>query len=201
MAHSPKLLVYLPPKVVFCTERAFHRRVMTSQKPERESKQAPGVRFSDVTLLHYEVELDGSKLPSDGLAPIGLGELQHTELRRLESYEHERAVTRAGVGHVPVEKRRQVIGLTRVESTERVEKDNTALKLQHARSFHEHIRDIRAQREAELRQAKESAGALSLKTPPSPSTPIDAELTGRKRLRQSQSQPEPTPSAPRNESG
>ena len=162
---------------------------MATHGSQERGGVVPGVRFSDVTLLHHEVELDGSKLPSDGLAPIGLGELQHTELRRLDSYEAERAATRAGVGHVPVEERRQVIGVTRAASTERVETDNTTLKREHAESIQEHIRDIRAQRQAAA--VKE---AWNHEAPSSKATIADAEQTSRKRPRQSHSQP--APSAP-----
>jgi len=121
---------------------------------EEQGQSAAGsVRFAGVTLLHHDMELDGSKLPSDGLAPIGLGALQRKELRRLDSYEDERANTRTGVGHIPPEKRRQVIGVTRAASQDRMEADNSALKREHAESIREHIRDIRAQRELERVQA------------------------------------------------
>ena len=42
-----------------------------------------GVQFGDVQVLHHAIGLDDSKLPSDGLAPIGLGRLQcREEVRR-----------------------------------------------------------------------------------------------------------------------
>ena len=120
------------------------------------------------------MELDGSKLPSDGLAPLGLGALQRKELRRMDSYEEERAGTRTGVGHVPVERRRQVIGVTRAASQDRVEADNVALKRAHSESIREHIRDLRAKRELEQKQSAEaSAGAPSAEA--ASSAPATAE--------------------------
>lgn len=35
------------------------------------------VRFDTVQVLHHALSLDGSKLPSDGLAPLGLGVLRY----------------------------------------------------------------------------------------------------------------------------
>ena len=132
------------------------------------------VCFTDVTVLHHEASLDESKLPrcprdpacalspqplqitpeihhlcgSDGLAPIGLGALRSKEIRRLDSYEDDRSEARQGVGIVPPEERRQVIGIKRAASVERVENDNAELKRAHMQSVREHILELRAAQQA-----------------------------------------------------
>ena len=51
-----------------------------------------GVRFGSVDVLYHSVHLDDSKLPSDGLAPLGLGELQRREHLQVDSFERQRCV-------------------------------------------------------------------------------------------------------------
>ncbi|KAL3896276.1 MAG: hypothetical protein SGPRY_013309 [Prymnesium sp.] len=49
------------------------------------SARRKGVRFGDVQVLHHEVGLDDSKLPSDGLAPVGfVGMKRSSSLERIE---------------------------------------------------------------------------------------------------------------------
>ena len=68
------------------------------------------VRFGVVQVLYHTIGLDGSKLPSDGLAPIGLGMLVHAEAHALDVFEAERETTRRGfVPIIPPELRRWTI--------------------------------------------------------------------------------------------
>jgi hypothetical protein len=48
----------------------------SSSSASSSSPRQCGVRFGNVDVLYHDVRLDDSKLPSDGLAPIGLGQLQ-----------------------------------------------------------------------------------------------------------------------------
>lgn len=48
----------------------------SSSSASSSSPRLCGVRFGNVDVLYHHVRLDDSKLPSDGLAPIGLGDLQ-----------------------------------------------------------------------------------------------------------------------------
>lgn len=152
------------------------------------------VRFTDVTVLHHDQELDESKLPSahnairfppsrllsraptslhppspwragDGLAPIGLGALQRKEVRRLDSYELERSPKRQGVGIVPPEERRQAIGVKRAASVERVENDNAELKRAHVQSVREHIRELRAAQSGQSPQMTGVGGGTTTEAP------------------------------------
>lgn len=103
------------------------------------------VRFGEVQVLHHQVLLDDSKLPSDGLAPLGLGQLQRRENERLETYESRRAGARQGVGHIPADERRaSLAGLKRESSLERIERENAELKRAHAQSLREHIAQLTA---------------------------------------------------------
>jgi len=66
-----------------------------------------GVRFGNVDVLRFETQIDDSKLPSDGLAPLGLGELLGREHLELERYEaRRRGSQRRGVGIIPPDERR-----------------------------------------------------------------------------------------------
>ena len=49
---------------------------------ERSPLRRKGVRFGDVQVLHHDVRLDGSKMPSDGLAPVGVSRRQLGSVRR-----------------------------------------------------------------------------------------------------------------------
>lgn len=103
------------------------------------------VRFGSVEMLHHSISLDDSKLPSDGLAPVGLGELQGREMRRLDSYEEERATARRGVGIIPPEHRREALGLRhRRDSLDRIEEANAQLRHAQMQSLREHLTEMRS---------------------------------------------------------
>ena len=65
------------------------------------------VRFGTVRIALHEVVVDGSKPPSDGLAPLGLGPLMGTEERSVEQHELERS--QLGVQHVDTDERRDAV--------------------------------------------------------------------------------------------
>jgi hypothetical protein len=68
------------------------------------------VRFDTVQLYEHAVTLDGSKLPSDGLAPIGLGVLESRHVCKVDAYEAQRCLERHGdVVVIPPEERRRQI--------------------------------------------------------------------------------------------
>ena len=118
--------------------------------PER-AKRRRGVSFSHVTVLHHEISLDDSKLPSDGLAPIGLGALRRKEVVPVHLYDQEREGAReVGVSLVPPEERREAIGVKRALSIERVESDNAEIRRVNTMSIREAILELRAARLAAL---------------------------------------------------
>ena len=108
-----------------------------------QTRRRKTVRFGDVQVLYHEALLDDSKLPSDGLAPVGLGVLKGRELRRLDSYEGERQESRRGVSIIPPEDRREVVGVKRRASLERIERDNAKLRMAHVQSIRDHISELR----------------------------------------------------------
>lgn len=61
-----------------------------SRALEPAVKRARRTTFGSVHILTHETQLDGSKLPSDGRAPIGLGRLAGVELRNVVSFDEER---------------------------------------------------------------------------------------------------------------
>ena len=65
------------------------------------------VSFGTVRIASHACVLDGSKLPSDGLAPLGLGEHLLSEECSVE--EHENARATRGVQHLTPEVRRAVV--------------------------------------------------------------------------------------------
>jgi len=56
------------------------------------------VHYGAVVVRYFAVVCDGAKLPSDGVAPLGLGALQATESHSLDDYEARQC---AGVSQVP----------------------------------------------------------------------------------------------------
>ena len=115
------------------------------------TKRRRGVSFSHVTVLHHEISLDDSKLPSDGLAPIGLGALRRKEVVPVHLYDQEREGAREeGVSLVPPEERREAIGVKRALSIERVESDNAEIRRVNTMSIREAILELRAARLAAL---------------------------------------------------
>ena len=121
-----------------------------------------GVSFSNVTVLHHDISLDDSKLPSDGLAPIGLGALRRKEVVPVYLYDQEREEAREeGVSLVPPEERREAIGVKRALSIERVESDNTEIRRVNTMSMREAILELRAARLATLPVRRRSAASFN----------------------------------------
>ena len=74
-------------------------------------RDARRVRFGSVVIRTHEVILDGSKLPSDGCAPLGLGAPVGEALTRsVEEHETQRATASPGVRLVSTEERREAVG-------------------------------------------------------------------------------------------
>ena len=61
-------------------------------RPSKRKRR--GVSFGEVHILTHGPALDGSKVPSDGRAPMGLGPLESLDIRRMDSYDHERLAAR-----------------------------------------------------------------------------------------------------------
>lgn len=121
-----------------------------------------GVSFTNVTVLHHEISLDDSKLPSDGLAPIGLGALRRKEVVPVYLYDQERSQAReGGVGVVPPEERRQAIGVKRALSVERVESDNAEIRRVNTQSMREAILELRAARLANVAVRRRPAASFN----------------------------------------
>mmetsp|Transcript_36578 Transcript_36578/g.60580 ORF Transcript_36578/g.60580 Transcript_36578/m.60580 type:complete len:222 (+) Transcript_36578:103-768(+) len=59
-----------------------------SHVPNQSAKKR--VSFGHVNIAEFVVTIDDSKLPSDGLSPLGLGEWQHDESFILDQYESAR---------------------------------------------------------------------------------------------------------------
>ena len=74
-------------------------------------RDARRVRFSNVVIRTHTVILDGSKLPSDGCAPLGLGAPVGEALTRsVDEHETQRAAGSPGVRLVSTEDRRDTVG-------------------------------------------------------------------------------------------
>eukprot|EP00316_Scyphosphaera_apsteinii_P022278 CAMPEP_0119315926 /NCGR_PEP_ID=MMETSP1333-20130426/37773_1 /TAXON_ID=418940 /ORGANISM="Scyphosphaera apsteinii, Strain RCC1455" /LENGTH=161 /DNA_ID=CAMNT_0007321429 /DNA_START=20 /DNA_END=502 /DNA_ORIENTATION=+ len=92
--------------------------------------------FGDVEIWTHERQLDGSKLPTDGRVPLGLGVLQSHALRHVESYEPERASRRTGVRRIPVNERQEAAAaFNRTESIEAVEAEIAAISADRKRNL------------------------------------------------------------------
>jgi hypothetical protein len=63
------------------------------ERPSKRTRRA-GVTFGEVEIYTHAPDLDGSKVPRDGRAPIGLGLLESVDLRRVVSFDHERVALR-----------------------------------------------------------------------------------------------------------
>ena len=75
------------------------------------------VSFGCVRIAEFAVTIDDSKLPHDGLAPLGLGELLQTlEYTNFEAYETSRSTSRRGVHHLDDFERRGLL-LGRLDET------------------------------------------------------------------------------------
>lgn len=137
---------------------AYKRSLAPAQPSQSSSRDAcdgngkrPSTRrttFGSVHILKHEQQLDGSKLPSDGRAPIGLGKLAGVELRHVISYEEERQQARKApsqgrnvyphpVRAIPSEERlKQVALLHSVESISAVEDEILTIKRQRLESVY-----------------------------------------------------------------
>ena len=108
--------------------------------PTEKISSADGARvgrisFGNVTVFHHERTLDDSKLPSDGMAPLGLGALLDTSEHTLDKFESERRQARGPKmtdgalvfwDHMPPQLRGQLIGAS-AEDLEAVAQENSIL--------------------------------------------------------------------------
>lgn len=140
---------------------------MAEQPMPSASRGAPrrgrgAVRFGKIQVLEHEVELDDSKLPSDGAAPLGLGQLISTEHMSIDSYEERRVSQRRGTHMIPAEERRAALSAAACSSLlERVERENCALKHAMKDSLREHIISIVAA-ESDAEKAANSMGVQAV---------------------------------------
>merc|ERR1712087_730689 len=101
------------------------------------------VRFSDVQVLVHEVQLDESKLPSDGAAPLGLGTLQSREDLPIDQYELQKGSPCRDAAVIPPAERHAALLATEcLASLERVERANCALKREMNDSLREHVQSV-----------------------------------------------------------
>jgi hypothetical protein len=94
-------------------EGGLSARTAVNARTQREMGAQPRrVSFGSVSIKSHEMILDGSKLPSDGLAPLGLGDLVGETVRSVEEHEAQRSSdgSSAGVRHVSTEQRRDAVG-------------------------------------------------------------------------------------------
>jgi len=87
------------------------------------------VDFSTVVTHYFDVLVDGSKLPANGCAPIGLGHLRQTVgPETLDSYE-ERRIERRNLGqlHMPHSERLAMLSEAEVQQLPEVEAENALL--------------------------------------------------------------------------
>ena len=87
--------------------RKLLARAASMGAPYRDARR---VRFSTVLIRTHEVILDGSKLPSDGCAPLGLGAPVGELIRSVDEHETQRAAGSPGVRLVSTERRREAMG-------------------------------------------------------------------------------------------
>ena len=94
------------------------------QLPSSAKRQKGGVSFGAVEIFEHRPALNGCSVPSDGRAPLGLGHLQAIGLRRMDSYDAERRLSRQGIRSIPASERvrlLETIGLHRTSSIDAVE--------------------------------------------------------------------------------
>jgi len=114
----------------------------SSSKGVRQRRRG-SVRFGAVQVLTHAAQLDESKLPSDGAAPLGLGQLLSTEEVLIDSYEEHKGSQCRGATIVPVEERHATLSATSCFAMlERVERENCALKRALNESLREHVHSI-----------------------------------------------------------
>jgi hypothetical protein len=88
--------------------QVFSTRI--APKMGAQYRDARRVRFSNVVIRTHAVVLDGSKLPSDGCAPLGLGAPVGELTRSVDEHETQRAAGSPGVRLVSTEDRREAVG-------------------------------------------------------------------------------------------
>mmetsp|Transcript_9640 Transcript_9640/g.21140 ORF Transcript_9640/g.21140 Transcript_9640/m.21140 type:complete len:457 (-) Transcript_9640:642-2012(-) len=122
-----------------------------SELSSSRAHRRPSVAFGYVQVLHHTALLDNSKLPSDGLAPLGLGQLDHKEWLYIDQYESMRKDARErGVGVIPVDERRASIAhLSSSDAMERIERENTELRRAQVQSVREHVLHLLSDASAE----------------------------------------------------
>merc|ERR1712227_931399 len=82
--------------------------------------------FGFVDIQTHEPILDGSKVPLDGRAPLGIGEMWESRRRRVISYDCERVSQRSGVQHVAVDDRMSTLACS--SAPEVIEETEAELK-------------------------------------------------------------------------
>ena len=92
------------------TGREAANRLLSLLSMGAQYRDARRVRFSTVLIRTHEVILDGSKLPSDGCAPLGLGAPVGELIRSVDEHETQRAAGSPGVRLVSTEDRREAVG-------------------------------------------------------------------------------------------
>lgn len=147
------------------------------------------VTFGDVHITEFAITIDDSKLPADGLSPLGLGEWLHAETFGLEDFEAARTMgkddppavgcggrvgSRQGVRRVDdFERRGLLVGYLGSEDPkavallESVEADNREIRNQNVTTYE---RDLSYEEES---AAAAGSGWTSLRTPSDkPSAPM-----------------------------
>mmetsp|Transcript_44096 Transcript_44096/g.92093 ORF Transcript_44096/g.92093 Transcript_44096/m.92093 type:complete len:251 (-) Transcript_44096:23-775(-) len=97
------------------------------QNGQSNSSSVRRVSFGLVQVRLHECVLDGSKMPSDGAAPLGLGKAMGVTTESVDAFDVRRNADRKGVSHVSAEERREM--LADIDSAElaQVEAENGAI--------------------------------------------------------------------------
>ena len=99
------------------------------QRPENEAatsqlqpkkRRKTSVRFGSVQVYTHKPQLAGDRVPTNGPS-VGLGELEHVQVRRIDSFDERRELERRGVNYLDPSERRNLVGLSRSESIDEVE--------------------------------------------------------------------------------
>ena len=104
-----------------CTGGSGYKRAVASARRRT-------VTFGEVSIRNYAHALDGSKLPSDGAAPLGLGGLVSETDESFAAYEARRERQRSGVSAIPAAKRRALLAdVAQPAELAAMERENCAL--------------------------------------------------------------------------
>jgi len=142
--HSEAALVEAPSNGLIAQPDALNQRAearsLNGHPPRGSSKKR--CQWGYVQSMIHSVTLDASKCPSDGLVPIGLGDLQEVIVRRVMSYEAENDQPRCVRGIPSTERLALLRPLCRMESIEVVERDCIQTKRQRRESALESDHDV-----------------------------------------------------------